>query len=742
MRTFQGYFCVPAVVLLFVPACSNNPYRPGETASSTYFGAFSTPPTKLDPTSAYYVHEGRLIDQIYEPPFTYHYLKRPYELIPHTATDIPAPMYYDRAGRRIDDPDPPGDVVSRAEYTIRIKPGIMYQDHPCFAKDDAGMPFYRDVTAAEIRHYAYPSEFERQGTRELKARDYALQIRRLADPRLASPVFSTIAEYILGLDELHASYKTMLEDERKRRRERGGPTYNQEQNERDNPILIDYMKPDLPGVAVMDNHTYRVVLKRKYPQIIYWMCMHFFCPIPVEAVEFYAQPALIQKQFSLNRCPVGTGPYYMKAFKPNEHIILERNPNYHDDRYPSEGAPGDRAAGLLADAGKRIPFIERQFLRLEKESIPAWNKFLQGYLDASAIASEVFDQAIQMSTGQDPSLSRAMEAKGIRLATDVGTTFWYTSFNMRDDVVGYLDKDGNFDEKKCKLRQAISIALDYNEFLDIFVNGRGVLAQGPIPPGIFGYRTGEDGTNPFVDEWDPVRKRHIRRPIEVARELMKEAGYPGGLAPGGKPLTLHYDHSAQSESFFRSYFDWIRRRLELIGVRIEDRGTDLSRYRQKRKKGNWQIASGGWLADYPDPENFLFLFYGPNGKVEYGGANATNYKSAQYDELFGKMENMRNSPERQAVIDRMMRVLQYDAPAVWQYHPISFGLQHEWYRNVKPHQMSYNTTRYKRIDSALRVRRQAEWNRPIYWPVVLLAVLVAGGAVPATIVVYRRERGR
>jgi len=335
-----------------------------------------------------------------------------------------------------------------------------------------------------------------------------------------------------------------------------------------------------------------------------------------------------------------------------------------------------------------------------------------------------------------------MQAKGIRLATDVGTTFWYTSFNMLDDVVGYLDRDGNFDEKKCKLRQAISIALDYNEFLDIFVNGRGVLAQGPIPPGIYGYRAGEEGTNPFVDEWDAVRQRHIRKPIEVARRLMDEAGYPSGLAPGGKPLTLHYDHSAQAESFFRSYFDWIRRRLELIGVRIEDRGTDLSRYRQKRKRGNWQIASGGWLADYPDPENFLFLFYGPNGKVEYGGPNATNYKSAQYDELFGKMENMRNSPERQAVIDRMMRILQHDAPAVWQYHPISYGLQHEWYHNVKPHQMSYNTMRYKRIVLELRVQRQAEWNRPIYWPVVLLAVLVAGAAVPAAIVMHRRERGR
>ncbi len=733
MRSRSSAGAAAGLVLMLAAGCTNNPYREGETAASTYFGAFSTPPGKLDPTSAYYAHEGRLIDQIYEPPFTYHYLKRPYTVIPQTAESVPVPVYYDADGRLIEDADPPAAAVARAEYTIRLRRGILYQDHPCFARRPDGTPAYAGVTDAEIRAYAYPADFPLQGTRELTALDYALQVRRLADPRLGSPVFSTLAAYVDGLAELQQTISDRLAAERARRRAAAGAAYNQEQDEQERPLRIDYLSLPLPGIETPDPWTLRVILKRKYPQIVYWMCMHFFAPVPPEALDFYEQPALARRHFTLNSCPVGTGPYFMRHYRPNERIVLEANPNYHEDRYPAEGAPGDREAGLLADAGRLLPMIRRQDLRMEKESLSAWNKFLQGYYDASAIASEVFDQAIQFVSGEEPSLSPAMRKRHIRLATDTDTMFWYTGFNMLDDVVG------GYTPQRAALRQAISIALDYNEFLDIFANGRGIQAQSPLPPGIFGYRGGPEGVNPFTDRWDAARGRHVRRPIEDARRLLAEAGYPDGIGPDGLPLTLHYDHSAQGESFFRSYFEWMRKRLDLIGVRIVDRGTDLSRYRQKTDQGNWQLCSAGWLADYPDPENFLFLFYGPNGKVANGGPNAVNYSNPAYDRLFEQLESMRHSPARQNLIDRAVRTLQEDAPAVWQYHPVSFSLHHAWLRNFKPHQMSYNTMKYKGLDAERRVRDQHQWNRPVWWPAALLGVLAAGAAVPAAIRVHRRE---
>jgi len=720
--------------MLLIASCSNNPYRPDETAESTFFSTFSTPPTKLDPTSAYYSHEGAIIDQIYEPPFTYHYLKRPYELVPMTAVGIPEPVYLGSEGVVLTETDATPERVKRVQYTIRIQPGIRYQDHPCFAHRDDGQSVYADATAAELEQYEYPSRFPEQSSRTLKAQDYALQIRRLADPRLASPIFSTVARYIEGMTELQEAYAAMIEVERAARRDASGAGYNQEQDEKATPLVIDYMAPDLPGCVVVDDLTYRITLTTKYPQILYWMSMHFFAPVPQEAIDFYALPAVTAAQFSLNRCPVGTGAYTLDTFRPNELIILEQNPNYHGDVYPSEGEPGDREAGLLVDAGRQTPFIKRQVYRMEKEAIPSWNKFLQGYVDSSGIASDVFDQAIEMAAGNDPSLSSSMADKGMRLLTDIRTMLWWTAFNFKDDVVGGLAPE------RYKLRQAITIALDFNEYLDVFANGRGLAAQGPIPPGIYGYREGEAGTNPFTDTWDPVRGKHVRQSIERAKELMVEAGYPGGRTPDGQPLTLYLDHAAGLDPQFRSRLQWMQRGLERIGIRLKERGTDLSRFRAKRNSGEWQISSSGWLADYPDPENFLFLFYGPNGKVDHGGPNTCNYASDEFDTLFRKLETMTNGPERMAIIDRAMHVIQRDAPAVWQFYPVSFSLVHQWYQNVKPHQMSYSTIRFRRIDADARVRSQEAWNRPRLEVVGGMLVALILLCLPGMVRVWRRER--
>jgi ABC-type transport system substrate-binding protein len=431
MIRVTSVFCI--LCLLFAGACSNSPYKKGEAEANTYYTAMSSELQNLDPAISYSGDEYQIVSQIYEPPFQYHYLKRPYEVIPATAEAMPTPVFYDTSGNRLADSDPPANTVGKVEYVIKIKPGIKYAPHPCFAKAADGSPFYAGISFEELDEFDFPSQMPEKGSRELKAADYVLQMYRLADFRLRCPVFvSTFEKYVLGMDVLAKDIETMVKAERETRKEKAeadGKSYNHEQDEKSNPIVLDYLKLQCPGIQLIDELTYKVTLNAKYPQIIYWLAMPFCSPIPQEALDFYNEPAMVEKQFTAKRCPVGTGPYYLDTFKPNEKIVLLKNPNFHEESYPAEGGPGDEEKGLLKDAGERLPFIDKQVWMIEKEPFSSWQKFMQGYYDNSGISEENFDKAIQQTdTGTD--LSEDMSGKGIKMHTSVKTVFYELKFNM------------------------------------------------------------------------------------------------------------------------------------------------------------------------------------------------------------------------------------------------------------------------------------------------------------------------
>ena len=399
---------------------------------------------------------------------------------------------------------------------------------------------------------------------------------------------------------------------------------------------------------------------------------------------------------------------------------------------------GDAEAGLLADAGRRMPFIDKLVFTLEKEGIPRWNKFLQGYYDNSGISSDTFDQAVRFGLEGEAGVSASMRERNIQLSTSVAVSTSYMGFNMLDPVVGGgADAAGR--ERARKLRQAISIAIDYEEFISIFQNGRGIPAQSPLPPGIFGFRDGAAGINPVVYEWSNGVAR--RKPIEAAKKLLAEAGYPNGIdSKTGAPLVLYFDVTARGAEA-KSILEWYQRQFEKINVQLQVRPTDYNRFQDKIRKGNAQIFEWGWHADYPDPENFLFLLHGPQGKVKSAGENAANYSSPEFDALFEAMKNMPNSPQRQELIDRAMETLRHDAPWLWGYHPKDYVLYHAWYRNLKPNKIAYNTVKYQRIDSTLRADQRRAWNAPHGWPFLILLAVFAALAVPAFASWRRRERG-
>jgi oligopeptide transport system substrate-binding protein len=705
------------VVSTLLTACGsewNNPYPAGDRTANTLYTAFTERPKHLDPVQSYAEDEATFLGQIYEPPLQYHYLKRPYTLIPGTVVRVPEPQYLDAQGKPLS-AAAPAARIAWSDYVIELKPGIRFQPHPAFARTPDGAYRYHALSAADLAKVDEVKDFAERDSRELTAEDYVYNIKRLAHPHLHSPILGLMSEYIAGLGDY-------------------AQTLKQAAGKQGRGEWLDLRKYPIAGVEVLDRYRYRIRIKGKYPQFLYWLAMNFFAPMPWEADKFHSQPGMAEKNLVLDWYPVGTGPYMLTENNPNARMVLERNPNYHGDNYPCEGEAGDLEAGLLADCGKPLPFIDKVVFTREKEQIPYWNKFLQGYYDASGISSDSFDQAIQVGGGGDVTLTEGMQEQGIRLITSVAISDMFMGFNMLDPLIG------GESEAARKLRRAISIALDEEESISIFTNGRGVAAQGPIPPGIFGHRPEPEGINPYV--YKVVGGKPQRRDIGEAKKLLAEAGYPNGRnAKTGEPLIINLDTTSSGVGA-KARVDWLTKQFQKIDIQLVVRSTDWNRFQEKIRKGASQLFYFGWNADYPDPENFLFLFYGPQSRVKHNGENASNYANPAYDRLFEQMRSMENSPERQRIIDEMVEILRRDAPWVWGFHPKDYTLSHAWLYNRKPSKVGHNTLKYQRLDTQLRAAKREAWNSPVLWPLGLLMVIAAVAAAPAVGAWRRREKAR
>jgi ABC-type transport system substrate-binding protein len=304
---------------------------------------------------------------------------------------------------------------------------------------------------------------------------------------------------------------------------------------------------------------------------------------------------------------------------------------------------------------------------------------------------------------------------------------------MHDPIVG-----GKGDKAR-KLRQAISIAVNYDEDIAIFYNGRGRAAQGPIPPGIFGYKEGEEGINTHVYQW--INGAAQRRPLTDAKTLLAEAGYPNGIdSKTGQALILNYDVTTTGSPEDKATLDWMRKQFANIGIDLNVRATLYNRFQEKMRTGDTQIFSWGWNADYPDPENFLFQLYGRNSKVKYGGENAANYENPEFDRLFDLMKNRVNDDERKKLIEQMVTLVRYDAPWVWGMHQENLTLTQDWLANLQANTIYLSTLKYVAVNISERNKFRHEWNKPILWPLGVLFGLMLILLLPLLFTYLKKER--
>ncbi len=714
-----------SAVVLMLAACSrepvNSPYPRADAANNVLHTAFTQrSPKYLDPASSYSTDETPFTYSIYEPLYAYDYLMRPYRLIPRTAQQIAQPRYYDAEGRELP-PDVAGEQVAMSVYEIPIRRGVLYQPHPAFAKGADGQPLYWPLKPEDLEGRYAITDFPETGTRELVADDYVYAFRRLASPRVVSPIFGVMAEHVVGMREYGERLKAL--DAAGAARPPGERPW------------LDLRMHGFEGVEAVDSHTLRIRVIGKYPQFRYWLAMTFTAPIPWEADRFYSQPGMAEHALSLNTWPVGTGPYMMTESIINRRHVLERNPNFRGEPYPCEGEPGDGEAGLLADCGQLTPFIDKVVFHLEKESVPLMGKFIQGYYDVPEVGRGDYGAAMRVAASDSAEKAALYADHGIQIHTTTEAQVFYLGFNWRDPVVGRGDTPEQ-QERNRKLRQALSIAFDWEQFIAIFLNDQGTPAHGPVPPGRQGHRPLPEGINRQVYRLEDGRPQ--RRSLDEARQLLAEAGYPGGRdAESGRPLILHFDSAGGMGS--SPMLDWMRRQLAALNIQLEVRATDYNRFQDKMRNGTAQMFMWGWVADYPDAENFLFLLYGPNEKAGGGGENASNYRNEEFDRLFEEMRFLDDGPRKDALVHRMVEIVQHDAPWMFGYYPASGGAYQAWVGNAKPSQMVRNTLQYYRLDPTLRAASVEKWNRPVWWPLLLVAAGLLAGVALAWRQVRRRE---
>ncbi|GAB4456669.1 MAG: ABC transporter substrate-binding protein [Armatimonadaceae bacterium] len=667
--------------MLLSAGCSNNPYPPGESAQNIIYRTMADDPKSLDPTFSYTVDEAAITDLIYPSYYKYHYLKRnPFQLVLNLGTKEAVREPYTVT---VTDKDGNKKQVAGERYTFTIRKDLKFQDDPCF------LPPAEREEAKKLFEQGEKPKKEGPG-RPITAADIIYSYKRMADPSTHSPVAPFFADKVLGWNEYSAAFE-----------KQGAANYANE----------------IEGVQLDPNdpYTFYVLLKEPYPQLRYLMAMHFTTPQAPEALEFYGKD-----EYARN--PVGCGPYKMTEFKPKQRIVLEENPNRHPDYYPMEGDPGDQEAGLLQDAGEQLPLNKKVVVNIIKEAVTGWNLFQQGYLDAAGVSRLNYQQAITSSG----TLSPEMQERGIVLRKDAGVNIYYLAFNMSDPVFG------GYTEKKRKLRQAISLSINAQEFIDVLLQGNGVAAQWLLPPSVFGYD--KDYVNPYRNPGGDYEKN-----LEKAKQLLREAGYPDGVDPKtGQKLVLHYDNTATTPDQ-QQQVGIVSKMIERIGIKVESRTTRYNVFQDKLLKGQHQFIFYGWFADYPDPENFVFLLYGPNKKP---GPNAADYVNPEYDRVFEQMRAMDDGPERLALINRLREISVEDVPWIPVYHSVTMSLNHGWLKNVNAHPIANDLNQYRRVDAEERVRLQNRWNQPNYVPLIALAVVLIGGTIPALQVVRQRVNRR
>ena len=412
------------------------------------------------------------------------------------------------------------------------------------------------------------------------------------------------------------------------------------------------------GIEIVDDHTFTIHLTKPDPRFLYGLAMPYMSIVPREAVEYY------NGDFSEH--PVGSGPFMLKYWQRNYKIEFVRNPDYRKEFFPDAESEQDRF--------KRLPLLDRVVCYQINEPISSWLLFLQGNLDLSAVDKDSFEAIVTDKLELIPALKK----RGIKMMRIPAFKIHYIGFCFSDPILA----------DNLNLRKAISLAYHVQKRVKIW-NNQIAPANGPIPSGVAGYD--KNFKNPYSTF-----------NLDLAKEYLKKAGYPNGIdSKTGKQLVLTLDIGGTA-SQHRQVAELFVEDMEQLGLKIVPSLNNWPRFLQKSAKGEVQLYSVSWIGDYPDAENFLQLFYGPNA----GSCNRSYYQDPIFDKMYNEIKTMPDSTTRTAKYAKMAEYLTTQCPWIFSHYPISYRLKHAWVDNYIPHDFCFSRWKYLAIDQKKREKNK------------------------------------
>ena len=358
-----------------------------------------------------------------------------------------------------------------------------------------------------------------------------------------------------------------------------------------------------------NDSTFSIQLNQPFPAFLGLLSMRFCSVVPKEAIDYYGN------DFRSN--PVGTGPFKFKLWEENVKLVLRRNPDYFEKD----------------ELGNQLPYLEAVAITFLPDKQSEFLQFVQGKLDFVSGLDNSYKDEIVSTKGK----LQEKYKNQVNLITSPYLNTEYLGF--------YMDSPSSEIQSK-KIRQAINYGFDRIKMIRYLRNGIGIPAiHGFIPKGLAGYNNMEGYT------YQPEKAK------ELVGQYKKESGNNNPSIAIG------------TNSQYLDLCEFIQRELEKIGIQVQIDVVPPSTLRQMKSSGELAIFRASWIADYPDAENYLSLFYSKN--FTPNGPNYAHFKNNVYDSLYVASLSLPNIEKRKLLYEKMDSIIIEEAPVVPLYYDMA-----------------------------------------------------------------------